>query len=179
MSKIVVLCGSVRKNGNTEMLARAFCDGARLNNEVDFVSVADFRVLPCIGCNTCFEREGNACFQNDDMQAIYRKLADADMLVIASPVYFYGISAQLKAVIDRLHTPLRNTFRIRKTALLLVAAATLPEVFDSIKTQYRLVCSFFNLEDAGSVCVRGVREKGDIAGNPALAEARALGSSLV
>ncbi len=56
-------------------------------------------------------REGNKCFQNDDMDGIYEKLKVADMVVVASPVYFYGISAELKAVIDRLHTPMRNEFQ--------------------------------------------------------------------
>ena len=54
---------------------------------------------------------------------IYEKLRRADVLVIASPVYFYGISAELKAIIDRLHTPMRNTFAVRRLALLLVGAA--------------------------------------------------------
>ena len=100
------------------------------------------------------------------------------MLVIASPVYFYGLSAQLKAVIDRLHTPMRNTFPIRKLALLLVGGAELPELFDSILVQYRLALNFFHLEDAGQVLVRGVRDRNDIQGNPALDEARALGRSM-
>lgn len=73
-----------------------------------------------------------------EMQIVYEKLKTADILVITSPVYFYGISAQLKAIIDRLHTPMRNEFPIKKLALILVGAATLPELFDSIKIQYRL-----------------------------------------
>ena len=96
------------------------------------------------------------------MTAIYEKLSKADILVIASPVYFYGISSQLKAIIDRLHTPLRNSFGIKKLGLILVGAATLPELFDSIITQYRLVLNFFKLEDAGMVLVRGAKEKGDV-----------------
>lgn len=63
---------------------------------MEIVSVADYNVNPCIGCNSCFMREGNECFQQDDMSVVYDKLKAADMLVIASPVYFYGISAQLK-----------------------------------------------------------------------------------
>ena len=82
--------------------------------------------------------------------------------VIASPVYFYGISAQLKAIIDRLHTPMRNEFPIKKLALILVGAATLPELFASIKLQYRLVLSFFHLEDAGMVLVQGAKDIGDV-----------------
>lgn len=113
MSRIVVLAGSMRKGGNTDLLAQAFAEGAGKNNTVEIVSVADYKVNPCIGCNSCFNREGNQCFQKDDMMKIYEKLKIADIIVIASPVYFYGISAQLKAMIDRLHTPMRNEFRVK------------------------------------------------------------------
>ena len=112
------------------------------------------------------------------MAEIYEKLRTADVLVVASPVYFYGISAELKAIIDRLHTPIRNTFQIKKLALLLVGAATLPEMFDAIKMQYRLVLNFFHLEDAGMVLVRGVKDKGDIKNTDALKEAFVLGQTI-
>ena len=178
MGKVVILTGSMRKDGNTDLLAAAFADGARLYHEVEVLSVADYSVLPCIGCNACFTREGNTCFQNDDMQKLYPKLMEADVIAVASPVYFYGVSASLKAVIDRLHTPMRNRFRVQKLVLLAVAAATIPQVFDAIKMQYRLILDFFHLEDGGSVLVDGVREKGEIAGHPALRVAYRLGSEL-
>ncbi len=178
MSRIVILIGSMRKDGNTDLLAKAFAEGASKNNIVEIVSVADYKVNPCIGCNSCFTREGNKCFQKDDMAEIYKKLKVADMVVIASPVYFYGISAELKAIIDRLHTPMRNEFRIKKLALMLVGAATLPELFDAIKLQYQLVLNFFHLEDAGMVLVKGVKDIGDIKGTKALDEAYNLGASI-
>lgn len=112
------------------------------------------------------------------MTQIYEKLKTADIVVIASPVYFYGISAQLKAIVDRLHTPMRNEFPIKKLGLLLVGAATLPELFDAIVVQYQLVLDFFHLENIGMVLVRGVKEKGDIVGNAALKEAFDLGISV-
>ena len=112
------------------------------------------------------------------MSVIYEKLRTADIVVIASPVYFYGISAQLKAIVDRLHTPMRNEFHIKKLALLLVGAASLPNLFDSIKLQYQLVLDFFQLENIGMVLVRGVKEKGDIEGNEALNKAFELGLSI-
>lgn len=171
MSKIVVLIGSMRKGGNTDLLAQAFTEGASKNNDVEIVSVADYKVNPCIGCNSCFTRKDNKCFQHDDMSAIYEKLRTADIAVIASPVYFYGISAELKAIIDRLHTPMRNEFQIKKLALLLVGAASLPKLFDAIILQYQLVLDYFHLEDAGRVLVRGVKDKGDIEGNSALKDA--------
>jgi len=112
MSKIIVFVGSARKDGNTEALARAFVDGAGRHHDVELVSVTDYRIHPCLGCNRCYTSEGHRCFQQDDMVAIYGKLMEADIVVAASPVYFYGISAQLKTLVDRLHTPMRNDFRI-------------------------------------------------------------------
>lgn len=178
MSKIVVLVGSVRKEGNTDLLAKSFVDGAKIHNDVEVISVADYKVNPCIGCNSCFSRENHQCFQKDDMESIYHKLKEADIIVAASPVYFYGISAQLKAIIDRLHTPLRNEFHTKKLGMLLVGAATLPELFDAIKVQYQLILNYFQLEDAGTVLVRGVKDIGDIKDSPALQEAYELGMSI-
>lgn len=178
MGRIVILVGSMRKGGNTDLLAQAFADGARKSHDVEIVSVADYKVNPCIGCNSCFSREGNLCFQQDDMNKIYNKLKDADIVVAASPVYFYGISSQLKAIVDRLHTPMRNDFKIKKLALLLVGAAALPELFDAILLQYRLILDFFKLEDTGMVLVRGVKDKGDIKGKESLSEAYNLGLSM-
>ena len=78
MSNIIVLSGSPRKGGNTDLLVDAFVKGAEKNNNVEVVSVADYNVNPCIGCNSCFDREGHECFQQDDMQKVYDKLKCAD-----------------------------------------------------------------------------------------------------
>ena len=175
---ILLLSGSPRKGGNTELLVGAFVKGASQKHHVEVVSVHDYKVNPCMGFNACFKSEANTCVQNDDMSLIYEKMSQADMLVIASPVYFYGLSAQLKAVVDRFHNPIRDTFRLKKMALLLVGADTLPELFDSILAQYRLCLNFFKLEDAGCVLVRGVKNKGDIRNADALHEAFHLGSNV-
>lgn len=178
MSKVVVLVGSPRKGGNTESLALAFAEGARLHHDVEILSVTDLKVNPCIGCNTCFTREGNACARRDDMDKVYASLATADTLVIASPVYFYGISSQLKAIIDRLHTPLRNTFHIKRACILLCGAANLPELFDAILKQYELALKFFGIEDMGNVLARSVKDKGDVLKTEAIAKAKALGERI-
>jgi len=196
---ILIFSGSPRKGGNTELLAEAFVKGASAQHHVEIVSVRDYTVNPCLGCNACFKTNGRsseshpnlfedarvvtdeadgACAQKDDMAMIYEKMNKADMLVIASPVYFYGISAQLKAVIDRFHNPIRDSFHIKKMALLLVGAASLPELFDAILTEYNLCLRFFNIEDAGKVLVRGVKDKGDINNTDALNEAYTLGLSI-
>ena len=174
---ILILSGSPRKGGNTELLAEAFAKGASEHHHVEIVSVRDYHVNPCLGCNACFKTNG-ICAQKDDMTIIYEKMSLADMLVIASPVYFYGLSAQLKAVIDRLHNPVRDSFTVKKMALLLVGAATLPELFDAIQTEYNLCLKFFDIEDAGRVLVRGVKDMGDIKNTDALNEAYTLGRSI-
>ena len=175
---ILILSGSPRKGGNTDLLVEAFVKGASQKHHVEVVSVHDYKVNPCMGCNACFVSKNNTCVQKDDIPIIYEKMAHADILVITSPVYFYGLSAQLKAVIDRCHNPIRDTFKIKKTSLLLVGAATLPELFDSILAQYQLCLNFFNLEDVGRVLVRGVKDKGDIKNTNALNEAFELGQSI-
>ena len=174
---ILILSGSPRKGGNTELLAEAFAKGASAQHHVEIVFVRDYKVNPCLGCNACFKTNG-ICAQKDDMAMIYEKMNKADMLVIASPVYFYSISAQLKAVIDRFHNPIRDTFHIKRMALLLVGAATLPELFDAILTEYNLCLKFFSIEDAGNVLVRGVKDKGDIMGTSFLEDAYQLGTSI-
>ena len=178
MGKIVVLLGSARRNGNTELLAKAFADGAGKRHEVEMIFAADYRIHPCTGCNCCYTREGNRCVQDDDMTEIYDRLAQADTVVIASPVYFYGVSAQLKALIDRLHTPMRNSFRIRRLGLILVGAATIPDLFDPIVMQYRMILRFFGLEDIGTVLVSGAMEKGDVQAGDGTRRAYEMGSRL-
>ena len=86
---ILILSGSPRKGGNTDLLVEAFVNGASQKHNVEVVSVHDYKVNPCIGCNACFKSDGNTCAQKDDMPQIYEKAAVADLLVIASPVYFY------------------------------------------------------------------------------------------
>ena len=179
MGKIIVLIGSVRKSGNTELLAKAFADGAGLHHEVELVSVADYHISPCLGCNRCYTGEGHHCVQKDDMAAVCDKFMEADTVVIASPVYFYGISAQLKALVDRLHTPMRNEFKIKRLGLILVGAATLPDLFDPIVLQYRMILRFFHLEDIGMVLVSGAKDKGDVLQGDGIKRAYELGSALV
>lgn len=179
MSHVLILVGSVRRNGNTQALAQACAEGARAaGHQVEIVSVADYHVHPCIGCEGCSQHSGNQCVQQDDMQKIYPKLLWADVVAAASPVYFYGVSAQLKAIIDRCHTPLRNQFHIQKLALLLVGGATLPTLFDAILCQYQMILDYFRLSDGGRVLVSGVRAPGEIAGHPELQAAYALGKNL-
>lgn len=176
--KIIILSGSHRKGGNTEHLVQAFAEGASQHHKVEIISIREYNINPCIGCDSCFKDDKHKCFQKDDMTVIYEKMAQADMLVIASPVYFYCINAQLKAIIDRLHNPIRDTFHIKKMALLIVGAASLPELFDSIIAEYQLCLNFFKIEDAGMVLVRGVKDKRDICNTNSLQKAYNMAEKL-
>ena len=175
MGSILVLIGSPRRNGNTALLAEAFARGA--GGGVELLRVTDYSIRPCLGCNACYNSEGHACAQKDDMALICQKLMRADTLIVASPVYFYGVSAQLKTLIDRLHTPMRNEFRIKRLGLILAGAASLPDLFDPIVMQYRMICRFFGLEDIGMVLVRGVKDAGDVLAGDGLQRAYGLGVS--
>ncbi|MBE5995147.1 MAG: flavodoxin family protein [Paenibacillaceae bacterium] len=176
MAKIAVLIGSSRRNGNTEILANAFIDGInKQENSVEIISVIGKKVNGCTGCDFCYRDDSHNCAQKDDMQEIYKRLADANVIVIATPVYFYGVSSQLKCMIDRLHNPIRNTFRVKELVLLAVCADEVPTVFDSLITMYHSILSYFSLENGGLITVPGVAGKGDIQGNAALLEAHKLG----
>ena len=178
MSRIVILVGSMRERGNSATLARSFARGAEEHNEVRILFVSDYAIGPCTGCNSCYTSDGNHCVLRDDMELVYDELRLADIVVVASPVYFYGLSSSLKALIDRLHAPLRTSFNIRALGLLLVAATDIPHLFDPILMQYKMTLDFFHLGDIGTITVGGVRDEGDIIGNPALDEAYRLGKSL-
>ena len=99
--KVLILSGSPRKGGNSDILCDEFMRGAKESgNEVEKIRVAAKKVAPCMGCYYC-SKNGGKCVHNDDMAEILQKMIDADVLVLASPVYFYSVDAQLKAVIDR------------------------------------------------------------------------------
>ncbi|WP_317382095.1 flavodoxin family protein [Megasphaera stantonii] len=101
MKHIVILSGSPRKNGNTNLLCRQFQKGAEeAGHSVRFIPLAEKRIGFCRACDVCM-RNGGACIQKDDMENILCAFQQADVVVLATPVYFYGVSAQMKACIDR------------------------------------------------------------------------------
>lgn len=178
MGSILVLNGSPRKDGNTDLLVSAFVRGAEQAHTVEVLRAADLAVHPCVGCNRCFETEDRFCVQQDAMTDVYEKLMRSEAFVVASPLYFYGISAQAKAVIDRIHTPHRAKFPLKKLAMILVGAGKLPDMFDGALMQYRLTLNFFHLEDAGTVLVRGAKNAGDVENTDGLRQAFLLGQSM-
>lgn len=101
MKHIVILSGSPRKNGNTNLLCRQFQQGAEeAGHNVRFIPLAEKRIGFCRACDVCM-RNGGACIQKDDMEDILCAFQQADVVVLATPVYFYGVSTQMKACIDR------------------------------------------------------------------------------
>lgn len=99
--KVLILSGSPRKGGNSDLLCDEFMRGAvESGNEVEKIRVSAKKIAPCLACYHCRE-SGGQCVYKDDMAELLQKMIDADVLVLASPVYFYSIDAQLKAVIDR------------------------------------------------------------------------------
>ena len=100
--KVLVVLGSPRKNGNTAALAREIAKGASANNaKVETVYLHGLDIAPCKACMKCQKKGSSGCSTRDDMQAIYRKLVEADAWVIASPVYWFTMSAQTKIFMDR------------------------------------------------------------------------------
>ncbi len=98
--KILILSSSARKGGNSDTLCDAYAEGAReAGHEVEKVRLAQLRIEPCLGCYAC-ERTG-VCAQKDDMATLLPKLREADVIVLASPVYFYTLCGRLKNFIDR------------------------------------------------------------------------------
>ena len=99
--KVLILSGSPRKGGNSDLLCDEFARGAsEAGNKAEKIFVAQEKISPCRACYYC-RNSGGVCAIKDDMAEVLQKMIDADVIVLASPVYFYSIDAQLKAVIDR------------------------------------------------------------------------------
>ena len=100
--QVLVILGSPRKKGNSSMLATWISRGAKsAGAEVETVFLHALKISPCRGCDTCKKPNTKGCAVKDDMQEIYRKLIKADAWVIASPVYWFTMSAQTKTFMDR------------------------------------------------------------------------------
>lgn len=178
MSKIVVLNGSPRKNGNTEKLVEAFALGAEsAGHQLKIFSVRDTKVAGCLGCDYCMKHAG-ACAQKDGMQAVYEALYQADTIVFASPSYYFGWTSQLKAMVDRFYASGVKPFPITSAAMLLALGGDPETDAAAALVSYQSVTSLLGWQDKGIVIAGNVMEPDDILGNPALQEAQALGKSI-
>jgi len=175
---ILVVHASPRLAGNSSMLADEFVRGAvDAGNNVKRINVGRAKIAGCIACEYCFSHEG-ACCQQDDMQEFYPLLHWADVIVFATPMYYYNFPAQLRAFQDRMFCGIAKPFGIGQMALLLCFEdsdiTTCHPAIESLK-----VCArYCKQEFIGQVVVPSVYEAGAIEGNPGLKEAYDLGSSI-
>ena len=130
MAKIMILNGAARKNGKTAELIKAFTDGAKSSdNEVREFYLQDMNINGCLGCEHCSKapKGANPCVQNDDMAMINEAFMSADVVVFASPVYFWTVTGTLKTAADRLYAELRSLGYggfPRKSVLLMTAGGS-------------------------------------------------------
>ncbi len=149
--KITILMGSPNRKGSTHLLAESFKRGAEeAGHTCEVIDVCRADLHPCIGCVRC-GYEG-PCAQKDDMEAIRGKLLRSDMVVFATPLYYYGMSAQLKALVDRFcafNSSLNR--RHLKSALLVVAWNADDWTFEALTAHYKTLVRYIRFEDEGMV----------------------------
>jgi multimeric flavodoxin WrbA len=177
MKRILVLCGSGRRHGNSEKLADAFIEGAALHNQVTKISLADKKISPCRNCDHCQRHSGDCAIQ-DDMQEIYTALQNNDTLVFSSPVYYLGFSAQLKSVIDRTYAESAIGRKITNTLLLSVAGKKDAFVSDCMIHAYQQLTAYLGFQDLGVIAAKGFENAADIENSQILTDAFELGKSL-
>ncbi len=175
--KVLILSGSPRKNGNSDMLCDAFAKGAaEAGHTVEKIRVAEKNIGYCRACYAC--RGTGVCAVRDDMAEVLQKMIDADVLVLASPVYFYSIDAQLKALIDR--TVARWLEVKNKEFYYIVTAAD----GDEAAAETTIACfrgyadCVEGAKEMGILYGMGVYEKGEIRDTPAMEKAYAMGKGV-
>jgi len=184
--RILGIMGSPRLGGNTDLLLDAALNGAQSQGaEVEKIVVDKLNISPCREHYGCLE-DGN-CVIRDGMDALYPKLLAADGIVVASPMFFYGITAQLKALIDRCQAlwarkhVLKQSWPSagRKGAFIAVGATKGERLFDGSIATVRYFFKTIGVEYADELLIRGVDQKGDIQQHPsALKDAFELGKRL-
>ena len=135
--KILVLNGSPRPRGNTAKMVSVFKEAAEsANHEVTVIDVCNRNIRGCLACEYCHGKGCGECVQKDDMQEIYALLKDTNMLILASPIYYHGISGQLKCVIDRFYSALYPTApkSLQRVAMFLSSGD--PDMADGAKFSY-------------------------------------------
>lgn len=178
--KIIVLNGSPRKNGNTSALVKAFREGAEsAGHSVTEFWLGGMKINGCRGCCAGGKNPERPCVQKDDMEQIYPAYKEADVVVLASPLYYWTISGQLKCAFDRLFAVAEcdpGYTNPRKESALLMAAEG--NGFEETVYWYDRLMGHIGWKDCGKVLCGGVMAVGDIEGKPELEEARRLGASI-
>jgi multimeric flavodoxin WrbA len=156
---ILILQGSPRANGNTAWMAEEYKKAAEATgHSVTLVNVARKKIAGCLACEFCHGKGNGACVQKDDMQELYPLLAEAEALVIASPIYYFTLSAQIQAAIQRFYA-IWKPAKVKKTALLLSSQS--PGVYDGAIAEYKGIAGFCGWEDTGIVTAKADEQKTD------------------
>lgn len=149
--RITILMGSPNRKGSTNILVENFVEGAtEAGHECEMIDVCHANIHPCTGCVAC-GYEG-PCVQKDDVEQIRAKLIASDMVVFATPLYYYGMSAQLKTVVDRFcaYNGSLNSKHL-KSALLTVAWNADDWTFEALEVHYKTLVQYINFEDKGMI----------------------------
>lgn len=179
MSKnVLIISTSPRKGGNSETLADAFAKGAAdAGNQVEKVSLYDKTINFCKGCLAC--NQTNRCVIHDDADAIAQKMMKADVLVFATPVYYYEMSGQMKTMLDRANPLFTSDYAFRDIYLLATAAEAEESAMDgAIHGLQGWIACFPKSRLAGTVFGGGVDRVGAIKGHAALEKAYEMGKTV-
>lgn len=174
--KILVLNGSPRPQGSTSGMIEAFKVGAETKgHEVNVIDVCKKKIAGCLACEYCHGKGHGACIQKDDMQEVYTHLSECDMLVIGSPIYYHGVSGQLKCVLDRFYSIAYPTKpkNLKKVAMILSSGDA--DMYDGAMFSYQGdFLDYLGLEDMGVFTAHGAENHSQ----QTLERLRAFGESL-
>lgn len=176
--KIIVVSSTLRKGGNSDRLADEFAKGATdAGNSVERINIRDIDLKFCIGCLSCVNTR--KCVLHDGMNELYDRIQNADILVFATPIYYYEMAGQLKTFLDRLNPLFTRENKFKSVYLLASAAEDEETAMDRavIGLQGWIEC-FEGVELAGVVKAIGVTDVGEIEGNKSLAEAYEMGRKI-
>ena len=175
--KILVITGSPRKNGNSNTLAEHFIKGAEeAGHKVVRFDSAFKNVHPCIACNKC--GMNGECVFKDDFEFVRNNIVDADAVVFATPMYYFGISAQIKAVIDRFYAINGQIHVPKKSVLILTYADTSSKEAQPIINHYETLLNYLGWSDAGKVIASGVWTEGSVNNTQYPKQAYELGKNI-
>ncbi len=176
--KVLILSTSLRQNSNSEALATAFAQGAEAaGHEVERISLVGKTIGFCRGCLSC--QKTQRCVIHDDADTIAQKMMTADVLVFATPIYYYGMSGQMKTMLDRANPLFPSDYAFREVYLLAAAAEDEDSAVDGARKGLEgWVACFPKARLAGTVLGGGVSAPGNIEGHPSLGKAREMGQRL-
>lgn len=178
--KILVLTGSPRKGGNSDLLAEAFIKGAMAKGHETTKFECGYKsIKPCIACNACYTRTG-ACVFGDDFNQLAPLLELSDMIVFATPLYWYTFSAQLKAGLDKLYALfIGGRQSLIQDSMLLACGETKEESdYEGLIKTYQIIAKFNKWNDAGILVAPAVSDIGDIIKTDFLKKAEQMGQAI-